>query len=416
MNVAFRTDGLPRQSALVLAGGIAMGAFEAGAYAALDQAGLADSIAWVAGSSIGAVTACIIAGNPPEDRTEALRRFWAKATSHPLPAASFWFGAPADGAWPFGAPASGAWPFGAPASGARPFGAPASGAWPFGAPASGAWRQAYNQASVWQTLWFGRPGLFTPRLATLARAGANDVPALYDLAPMRAQLDALVDFDRLNQGAVRVSLAATDVVGGERVVFDTAHGTMLTADHILASCALLPLFAPVEVEGRLLGDGGLSSNTPLDLVLSDPAARDLRCFVVDLFAPEGRRPHSLAASASRAGDLAFGNQTARLLEAQAREDRLRLSIAELDALLTPEQRAQPEVAAMLRQGRTRPADVVCIGYRAGLDEAGLGKPFDFSSATIADRWRAGQDRMFAALSGPAGTDDAGGRQRTQTAG
>ena len=343
-------------TAMVFAGGIALGAYEAGAYAGL-QDGLGPLPDWVVGSSIGAVTAAIIAGNAPEHRIARLRQFWQTATTDPTPITSFWFGSPE----------------------------------------AGAWRQAYNQASVLGTLFFGRPGIFRPRLSLGPRVGASDVSALYDLAPLRAQVVQLVDFDRLNQGGVRVSLVATDVVTGERVVFDTGKGTQIGPEHVVASCALLPLFAPVEVDGRLLGDGGLSSNTPLDLVFDDRASDGLLCFVTELFAQEGSRPHTLGASLSRAGDLVFGNQSRRLLDGQQREQRLRAMIGRLGARLPPELRGDPDIAAMLIEGRSRPARMHYLSYRAGLDEAGPGKVFDFSRATLADRWRAGEEAMQAAL-------------------
>lgn len=343
----------PRGVALVLAGGIALGAFEAGAYEGLHEVGLSASLRWLSGSSIGSVTACIIAGTPRDRRVERLRQFWNGLASDPAPALSFWLGALPDGPW----------------------------------------RQAANQASAWQTLLLGRPGLFRPRLALGPRAGVADVPALYDLAPLALRLVQFVDFDLLNHGDVRVSLAATDVVSGERVVFDNRQGCVIGPQHVLASCALLPLFAPVEFEGRLFGDGGLSSNAPLDLVVAEAAGRDLRCFVVDLFAAEGSRPHTLAASASRAGDLAFGNQSRRLLEGHEQSDHLRQLIAKLGDLLPPDTRARPEVAMILAEGRAEPTDITYIGYRAGLDEAGLGKVFDFSTATINDRWDAGKSRV-----------------------
>lgn len=267
----------------------------------------------------------------------------------------------------------------------------------FGPPQEGLWRQAYSQASAFETLLAGRPGLFRPRLYPGPRTGVSDVPSLYDLQPLRDTLTSVVDFELVNSGAVRVTLCATDVVTGERVVFDTGHGCTITPQHILASCALLPIFAPIEVDGRLLADGGLAANAPLDLVLREPAALGLRCFVVDLFAAKGQRPHTLAASASRAGDLAFGNQSRRLLEGQAREDRLRGLISQLGALLPDGLRADPAIAAILAEGRGDAADIVYISYRAGLDEAGLGKVFDFSPVTIADRWQAGKDQMHAAL-------------------
>lgn len=137
--------------------------------------------------------------------------------------------------------------------------------------------------------------LFRPRLAVGASMGV--VPTLYDLE----RLPELSDFDRLNDGETKFGVAATDVVSGERVVFDTARGARIGPDHLAASCALLPVFSPAEIEGRLLGDGGLAANAPLDLALEDPEAGDLLRFVIELFALEGRRPRTLAASVARGG-------------------------------------------------------------------------------------------------------------------
>ncbi len=348
---------LRRTVSLVLSGGIALGAYEAGAYAGLyGQAGLRPE--WIAASSIGAVNAAIVAGSPADRQVERLRQFWDAMASEPLPFMSFWLDLPG----------------------------------------AGPWRQAQNEGSALQALLYGRPGLFRPRLAFGAQAGAQDVPALFDLAPLRDRLDRSVDFELLNKGATRLSLCCTDVVSGERVVFDTARGDRIGAEHILASCALMPLFAPVEVDGRLLADGGLAANTPVDLVLDDDKDCDRLCFVVELFAQQGSRPHTLAASANRAGDLAFGNQTRRIVEGCQREHRLRSMIAMLAGHLPAEVRADAEVAAVLAEGRTGRTTVATIAYRAGLDEAGLFKVFDFSRATLAERWRAGEAAMRDAAS------------------
>ncbi len=343
--------------ALVLSGGIAFGAFEAGAYAALEEAG-GPPIQWLAGSSAGAVAAALIAGNPPGQRLARLREFWEGVAGDPNPAATLLLGPP---------------------------------------PPGGAWRRAYNQMAVVQSLLLGRPGFYRPRLAPIPMMG--QVPALYDLEPLLERLRAMVDFDRLNAGEMRVAVAATDVVSGERVVFDTGRGAWIGPEHIVASCALMPIFAPVEVEGRLLADGGLSSNTPLDLVLDDPGSEDVLCFVVELFAPGGSRPQTLAAAASRAGDLAFGNQTRRILEGRIREHQLRALVTELAARLPEETRRDPAIAARLAEaeGGARAATVVLLGYHAGLDEASLGKAFDFSPATLRDRWHGGEEAMRAAL-------------------
>ena len=356
----------PPRRALVLSGGVALGAFEAGAYEALEDAGgsLPD---WIVGASIGAVNAAIIAGNPPGRRVEQLRRFWEYVATDPMPATSFLLGPP---------------------------------------PAAGAWRKAYNDASAFQTMLFGRRGLLRPKLALGGGMGAG--PGLYDLQPLRERLPELLDFDRLNGGEIRVSVAATDVLSGERVVFDTARGDRIGPEHVAASSALMPIIAPVEVDGRLLGDGGLAANAPVDLVLDNPAAGDLLCFVVELFSAGGSRPPSLAAALSRAVDLAFGNQTRRLLEGRGREHRLRALVGRLAERLPPELRDDPEVASILEEAEAgaRAATVVCVTRQAMPDEAHPGGAFDFSPATLADRWDAGARGMregLRRLGTPSGT-------------
>ncbi|WP_458094635.1 patatin-like phospholipase family protein [Roseomonas sp. WA12] len=334
-----------RGLSLLLSGGIALGAYEAGVYAALAEAGgpLPD---WLLGASAGAINAAIIAGNPPEQRVAQLRRFWDSTAHDPTPWTSFWLGPP---------------------------------------PASGAWRSHYNQLAALQSLLLGRPGLFAPR-----RPGAGEAPALFDLEPLRRRLPDCTDFERINHpSAPRLTVVATDVVAGERVVFDTAHGARIGPDHVLASSALLPVFAPVEVEGRLLADGGFSSNLPLDLVLDEPEKGERLCILVELFARRGSVPRSLGASIARAGDLGFGNQTRRILDGCAREFRMRDVVRRLGEHLPPALREDSEVAPLLAEGGERALTVLLLGYRAALDEAGPGKAFDFSEATVAERWQSG---------------------------
>jgi NTE family protein len=107
----------------------------------------------------------------------------------------------------------------------------------------------------------------------------------------------------------------------------------------------------------------------------------------------------LAAAASRAADLAFGNQTRRILEGRVREHRLRALVAELAARLPEDARRDPEIVARLAEVKdgARAATVVLLSYHAGLDEVGLGTAFDFSPATLRDRWRSGEEAMRAAL-------------------
>jgi NTE family protein len=341
--------------ALVFSGGVGLGAYQAGAYAELHEQG-GRQPEWLVGSSIGAVNAAIIAGNPPERRVERLRQFWEAAPGELGPLTTVL---------------------------AIP-------------PAHGPWRQAYSWMSVLQARLFGRPGLFRPHLLLPGVAG-EDALGVYDLAPLRARLEELVDFERLNGGEARVTVVTVDVSTGEEVVFDTRHGGgRIEPEHLLASCGFLPDFAPVEIGGRLLGDGGLAANTPLDAVLGERAAEDLLCFVLDLFARDGGRPQSLEAAVARRRDLIFANQSRKSMEAHQREHRLRAMIGRLDGRMPAELRNDPELASVLAEGIARAVTVLHLSYRAPADEVAE-KPFDFSPATLAERWDAGALDMAEAL-------------------
>ncbi len=345
-----------RTTALVLSGGLAIGAYHAGVCAALDAAG-GPAPHWFAGCSIGAVTAAILAGSRPGDRVAQLRRFW-DTVGDPAPAMPTW-----------------------------------AGQFWAGQFAAAPWQQALSWASATRTGVLGCPGLFRPRLPM-----ADDpTPGLYDLTPLHDHLARLVDFGRLNGGDVRVSLTATDVVTGERVVFDTARGDRIGPEHVVASSALLPLFAPVKLDGRLLGDGGLTGNTPLDVVLHDPDAGDLTVFASDLFGLEGTHPRSLAAAAARAGDIVFGNQTRQVLEAHRREHRLRTAVADLIGKLPPGTGA-PDAARLRTDGRPPDVAVLHLGYRAGVGVAGVQKALSYTEPTLVEHWQAGERDMRAALS------------------
>ena len=353
---AARSDRPDGRVAVVLSGGIALGAYQAGAYAVLHEHGLRPG--WLAGSSVGAVNAAIVAGNPPEAQVAQLRRFWEDAASDLAPSG------------PYAAPP----------------------------PPEGPWRHAHNWISVVQSRLFGRPGLFRPRLLVPGGMPTGG-PGLYDLTPLQARLEELVDFERLNGGGIRLSVATTDVATGEEVVFDTRHGARLEPVHFLASCGMPPDFPPVEIDGRLLGDGGLAANAPVDAVLGEPWQAedgDLLCFVLDLFAREGGRPRSLEAAVMRRRDLIFANQSRNSLEAQRRQHRLRAMIGRLATRLPPEVRDDPDVAPILAEGSERAVTVFHLSYRAPKDEA-ADKPFDFSRTTLTDRWRAGELDMAEAL-------------------
>jgi NTE family protein len=297
--------------ALVLSGGVALGAYQGGVYEALHAA---YRTAWVAGSSVGAANAALIAGNRPENRIDRLKKFWM--------------------------------------SGSKPA--------PF-AVLSGPVRHLQNWSSVLQARLFGAQGHFQPRIPAYDAGGFQ---SLYSLLPMRLRLQKLVDFDRLNSGDVRTTVVATDVETGEIATFDTGRGARLTPDHILASCGYLPEFAPTEIGGRMLADGGLSSNAPIEVVLDDDDRPSI-VFLADLFARDGTRPTSLETALERKSDLLFANQTYVKLEAFRRRAR-----DNADRMPIPK--------------------VMHLSYRAAPHEAGPEKAFDYSRSTLEDRWLAGK--------------------------
>lgn len=337
-----------RLDAVVLAGGVALGAYQHGALEALLAAGVMPER--VAATSIGAVNAALLLGGPAEDAADRIAGFWAAAAfSPPLPRPS-----------------------------------------PVGVWGADVVDRTLGFLSAAQAHLAGNPGLFRPRIPPGTDSGG--VPSLYDNAPLRRKLEETVDFARLNRGAPRFSLLAVDIASGETVVYDTGAGDRIEPDHILAASGLMPEFAPVAIGGRVLGDGAFRRNAPLHLVLDDPdlRGRDFRLFVIDLFAADGARPATLGAAAERRLDLLFGGQTATTIEHAVREDRLRRLVGRLAG----------EDAEAMREAIAGDRLVVHLAHRSDGREAYSEKMFDFSRAMLETRRDQGRRDMAAALAVP----------------
>lgn len=319
----------------VFAGGMSLGAYGAGAFELVTEAG--HQVRWVAGSSIGAVNAALIAGNPPETRLDHLKRFWSLVQPHPDDIASVQA------------------------------------------------RKARSWASVLRSRLDGAPGHFVPRIF---QSSAGFV-STYDLGPMAFTLESLLDFDLLNNGPARFSLLTTDLATGEPVAFDTGRGCKIEMSHILASCGLPPEFPPVNIEDRTLGDGGLTANAPLCLVADELEDGDL-CIVIDNFSSRGALPNSLESASARKSELMFANQTAAQLTRIRETAALKRMISELAKT------SRGGSAKLLRQARAvHPAEpeILTIAYRPEPWEAGPEMTFDYSPRTIFDRWQAGRHDM-----------------------
>jgi NTE family protein len=237
--------------ALVLQGGGALGAYQAGVYEGLHEAGIRPT--WLAGISIGALNAAVIAGSPETERVDRLRQFWETICA-----------------------ASVDWPTTEGLATAMPFAFDL--------------RSARNSAAAMRALLQGQRGFFKPRFPPpfLSLFTGDAATSFYDTTPLRETLERLVDFDRLNSGDVRVSVAAVNVRTGNLVYFDTAE-RRLRPEHFMASGALPPGFPPIEVDGEYYWDGGMVSNTPLSRVLSSEPRRDTLTFQVDLWSAKGRK-------------------------------------------------------------------------------------------------------------------------------
>ena len=330
--------------ALVLAGGSALGAYEGGAYEALAAAGLTPG--WIAGSSIGALNAGIIAGNRPETRVARLREFWQRASA--------------------------------------PGSAVGEG---------GVLTRSLQITNALRNRFLGRPGVFRLNFSGLFSIvpGAPDEPALYDLSPLRETLSALIDIGRLNSGEVRLSVQAVDVVSGEPIVFDTAH-QQVTLDHLIASASLMPDFPPVTIDGRDFVDGGFTANAPVGIILDSAPERDLLCLVIDLFPIAGPRPRSWFDGMQRRDDLIFSQQTANALREHAKRKALRDELRSLLGRLPPGLLDERDRARLGQEVGSGTVSVVRMEFRATGEETAL-KTFDYSRSAIERRWRQGVQDM-----------------------
>jgi NTE family protein len=327
---------------LVLQGGGALGSYQAGVFDALSRTDFSPD--WVAGISIGAINAALIAGNPRERCVERLREFWDQASSSPLTPALF-----------------------TSAEALRPW---------------------FSEFSAGCIAAFGVPGFFAPRFPPplLQQPGTPAAVSYYDTAPLRQTLERLVDFDRINDGGVRLSLGATHVTTGDFCYFDSAY-QRISPEHVMASGALPPGFPPVEIDGRLYWDGGLVSNTPLQYVLDQEKRRDLLVFQVDLFSARGEAPRTLMDVAEREKDIRFSSRTRLNTDLLLTVRRAKALVKELIAE-APERKDDPRVLELECLGQENGVTVVHLIFRPEHYNSSS-KDYEFSRPTMLEHWAVG---------------------------
>ena len=335
--------------ALVLQGGGALGAYQAGVYEALAEVDIQPD--WIAGVSIGAINAAIIAGNAPDKRIEKLREFWRQVTT--------------DGLWPW---------FGAASSEfAR----------------SETARNLLNQVSAHAVLASGSSGFFSARtlMPWLQPHGTIEATSFYDTRDLKRTLQGLVDFDRLNAGMTRLSVGAVNVRSGNFVYFDTATHTILP-EHIMASGALPPGFPAIEIEGEHYWDGGLVSNTPLQWVADSEPRRDTLAFQVDLWSARGEFPRNMLEVITREKEIRYSSRTRAGTDQFKHVQRLRRAAAGLLEKLPENLRNTPEAKLLSTAADRKVYNVIQLIYRARNYE-GHSKDYEFSRLSMEEHWRAG---------------------------
>ena len=335
------------QRVLVLQGGGALGSYQAGAFQALCHQGFEPE--WVAGISIGAVNAAIIAGNDEKLRVDRLKEFW-EMVSAPVP-------------W-------------------NPVLKTDRG------------RSVYNETSAAIIATFGVPGFFTPRLppAPLWPHGSPQAQSYYDTAPLRRTLERLVDFDRINDLKCRLSIGAVGVTSGNFRYFDNLEfrrqGKRIEPEHIMASGALPPGFPSIVIDGEHYWDGGIASNTPLDYVLDAETDRDLLIFQVDLFSARGPLPETLLEAAEREKDIRFSSRTRLNTDKNRQLHNARKAVRDLIAKLPEELQHDASVEFLRKAAKENTVTVVHLIYKSKNYESSS-KDYDFSHLAMVEHWEAG---------------------------
>ncbi|HEV2545938.1 MAG TPA: patatin-like phospholipase family protein [Stellaceae bacterium] len=339
-----------KKVALVLQGGGALGSYQAGVYEALSTSQYLPD--WVAGISIGAINAAIIAGNPLEKRVERLRAFWEGVT----------------------APSS-LWPvLSSVITGDR------------------------CRTSSLNALMFGQPGFFAPRPVMQWLLGVTPT-SYYDTSGLKDTLERLVDFDRINAREIHFSVGAVNVRTGNFVYFDNAH-TTIRPEHIMASGALPPGFPAVEIDGECYWDGGLVSNTPLQYVLEYIPRRSRLTFQVDLFPARGRQPTDLEEVGEREKDIRYSSRTRVITDLFRTMHDVRHNINSLWDQLSENLRNTPEAKFLYNFGCVTTMDVVELIYRP-TEPQGYFKDYEFSRNTMRIRWAQGlSDAQTTLLAAP----------------
>jgi len=337
------------QIVLVLQGGGALGAYQAGVYQALSEAGIEPE--WVIGTSIGAINGALIAGNEPANRLDRLAEFWGRVRN---PSAF-----------------------------------------------AGIWSTAFSGALAnLGIVTLGVPGFFLPNASALwgiHHPAGVERASFYTTEPLRETLSDLIDFDYLNGKNVRLTTGAVNATTGSMRYFDSQH-MPLDVRHVMASGALPPAFPAVEIDGEPYWDGGIYSNTPIEVVFDDRPRRDSLIFSVNMWQPSGPAPTTIWQVLGRQKDIQYSSRGLSHVARQQQLHRLRHVIRELAKRLPKEQVEHPDVRELTSYGCGTTMHLVRL-LAPRLDNEDHTKDIDFSTEGIRSRWQAGVDYARQVIAG-----------------
>ncbi|MGO9005927.1 MAG: patatin-like phospholipase family protein [Beijerinckiaceae bacterium] len=386
------------QVVLLFQGGGALGAYQAGVFQALDEAKI--QLDWLCGISIGAINAALIAGNLPERRVERLREFWEAVTKPPTTAFGLpWFSWEAAAKPPTGA-------YGLSWFSWEDLTKPPKDACgsPWFSDLPGATDERVlswtKKMSAFANMVYGVPNFYSPRPTTFPGSGAEklDQVSYYDVSPLKATLERLVDFDLINSRQMRLSVGATNVQTGASVYFDNSE-RKFTARHIMASGALPPAFPATEIDGEYYWDGGVVSNTPLQWLVDIRPRFSALVFQVDLWDARGAVPVDVAEANLRATEIHSASRINVSLDRFRKRQQTRNVLAELLELLPEERRKDPRIQTLMEEAGGKAATLIQLKYQTRKYETGA-KLFEFSRRAMEEHWKAGYEDARVALNQP----------------
>lgn len=340
--------------ALVLQGGGALGAYQAGVIKAMSESGIYPN--WIAGISIGAFNSAIFAGNEPQNRIPKLMSFWS-SICHEKNLLDLFVTPLADCF-----------------------------------PNSEQYKRYAGWADAMQTLTFGQQGFFTPRTTLYLDDPAS--VSIYRTDQLADTLSKHVNFDILNDGKIKVSVGAVNVANGKLVYFDN-HTARLGVEHIMASGALPPGFPPIKIGNDYFWDGGLVSNTPLSKVLENDSKKDTLIFQIDLWNSNGKVPKHFADMECRKKGIIYSSRNRAILDTLIIKHNSHMALKRCFDVMSPKQRRDAGMPATM----TKPTltNIVNLTY---VDESheGFYKDFEFSQSSMQEHVKSGVYDMKLALS------------------